>query len=78
MRTLLLMRGSPGAGKSTYIEQYGLKPYDVAAGAYIVEKAGGIVSDFGGGDNWLHGAEIIAANPRVFDEMVARVKEFLK
>lgn len=27
MRTLLLMRGSPGAGKSTYIEQYGLKPY---------------------------------------------------
>lgn len=65
-------------GRADAFYEYGLKPYDVAAGAYIVEKAGGIVSDFGGGDNWLHGAEIIAANPRVFDEMVARVKEFLK
>ena len=27
MRTLLITRGAPGAGKSTFIEKNGLKPY---------------------------------------------------
>ena len=27
MRILLLLRGSAGCGKSTWIEQHGLKPY---------------------------------------------------
>ena len=31
MRVLLLMRGSAGCGKSTYIEQHGLKPYTLCA-----------------------------------------------
>ena len=31
MRTLLLLRGSPGCGKSTWIEQNGLKPYTLSA-----------------------------------------------
>lgn len=31
MRVLLLMRGAPGCGKSTYIEQNGLKPYALSA-----------------------------------------------
>ena len=29
MRALLLMRGSAGCGKSTFIEKHGLKPYAV-------------------------------------------------
>lgn len=39
-----------------------LKSYDVAAGALIVQQAGGMVTDFQGGDNYLFGGEIIAAN----------------
>lgn len=31
MRTLLLFRGSPGCGKSTFIEKNGLKPYTLCA-----------------------------------------------
>lgn len=31
MRVLLLLRGSPGCGKSTWIEQNGLKPYALSA-----------------------------------------------
>ena len=31
MRTLLLMRGSPACGKSTFIEKNGLKPYTLCA-----------------------------------------------
>lgn len=43
--------------------EYNLKPWDVAAGALIVKEAGGHVSDFSGGDNFLFGKEIIAAGP---------------
>ena len=40
-----------------------LKPWDVAAGALIVQEAGGYVSDFQGGENWLwHNDSIVAAS----------------
>ena len=56
--------------------EYGLKPYDVAAGAFIVEKAGGRVGDFAGGHNWLFGGEMVAANPLVFDELTTQLQHF--
>jgi myo-inositol-1(or 4)-monophosphatase len=46
----------------------GLSPWDVAAGALIVERAGGRVTDFSGGADYLYGRQIVAANPLVFDE----------
>lgn len=64
-------------GRTDAFYEYGLKPYDVAAGAFIVEQAGGKVCDFGGGNNWLFGQEMIAANALVFDEMKHVVGEFL-
>ena len=39
-----------------------LNSYDVAAGALIVQQAGGRVTDFQGGNDYLFGREIIAAN----------------
>ena len=39
-----------------------LNSYDVAAGILIVQQAGGTVTDFQGGNNYLFGREIIAAN----------------
>ena len=48
--------------------EYNLKPWDVAAGALIVIEAGGKVSDFSDGENWLFGQEVIAANSSVFKE----------
>jgi len=41
--------------------EYNLNAWDIAAGAFIVEQAGGHVSDFSGGPNYLFGKEIIAA-----------------
>lgn len=31
MRTLLLFRGAPGCGKSTYIKEHGLQPFTLSA-----------------------------------------------
>ena len=42
--------------------EYDLKPWDVAAGALIIKEAGGIVTDYKGGNNYLFGREIVATN----------------
>ncbi|NVK83967.1 MAG: inositol monophosphatase, partial [Cytophagia bacterium] len=42
--------------------EYNLNAWDVAAGALIVQEAGGTVTDFKGGDDFLFGREIIAGN----------------
>jgi myo-inositol-1(or 4)-monophosphatase len=42
--------------------EYNLKPWDVAAGAIIVKEAGGKVTDYNGGDNFIFGKEIVATN----------------
>lgn len=41
--------------------EYNLKPWDVAGGAFIVQQAGGKVTDFSGGDTFLFGGELCAA-----------------
>jgi myo-inositol-1(or 4)-monophosphatase len=43
--------------------EYSLHPWDVAAGALIVQEAGGVVQDFHGKQDYLFGKEIIAGNP---------------
>ncbi len=48
--------------------EFGLKPWDVAAGALLVEEAGGIVSDFDGGQSFVFNQEIIACNERIYTE----------
>lgn len=48
--------------------EYSLSPWDVAAGAFIVQKAGGTIMDFKGGDNYLFGQEIIATNSHLSKE----------
>jgi myo-inositol-1(or 4)-monophosphatase len=42
--------------------EYKLSPWDVAAGGFLVQQAGGVVTDFSGGQNWLHGGELCAGN----------------
>ena len=42
--------------------EYDLKPWDVAAGAVIVKEAGGVVTDYKGGNEYLFGKEIVASN----------------
>lgn len=42
--------------------EYALSPWDVAAGALLIREAGGIVTDWEGGEGWLTGLRIIAGN----------------
>ena len=50
---------------------------DVAAGAFIVQQAGGEICDFKGANHWLHRKEILATNGLLNEEMlelVGRIK----
>ena len=51
--------------------EHGLKPWDTAAGALIVQEAGGRVTDLSGRPYCIGGDEILATNRLVHDEMVA-------
>ena len=54
--------------------EYSLSPWDVAAGSLLVAEAGGLISDFSGGNNFIHGNEIIATNPYIYTELLHQVK----
>jgi myo-inositol-1(or 4)-monophosphatase len=47
--------------------EYGLHPWDVAAGSLLVINAGGKVYDFNQENNYLFQKEIIATNAQIFD-----------
>jgi myo-inositol-1(or 4)-monophosphatase len=49
------------AGRLDGFFEYDLKPWDVAGGAFILQQAGGKVTDFKGGGNFLFGGELCAA-----------------
>lgn len=40
-----------------------LSAWDVAAGILLIREAGGVVTDFSGGDDYLHGRSLVAAGP---------------
>lgn len=49
--------------------EYNLNAWDVAAGAFLVQQAGGTVTDFSGGTDYIFGKQIIAANG-VYEDML--------
>lgn len=61
-------------GRFDAFYEYHLNAWDVAAGAIIVTEAGGLVSDFSGGDGYLFGKEIVAANTTIFEAFLQQVK----
>jgi myo-inositol-1(or 4)-monophosphatase len=56
--------------------EYNLNPWDVAAGAFIVQQAGGHVTDFGGKDNYLFGGELCCSNKHIHTEMLQIIQQY--
>jgi len=64
-----------GRGEGFY--EYGLSVWDVAAGILIVNQAGGKVSDFSGGKNFLFGEEIIASGGNIFSTFQKTIERYM-
>ena len=59
--------------------EYGLHAWDVAGGAYIVQQAGGKLSDFSGDENYIFGKEIIASSTNLYEPFFRVVnKKFIQ
>jgi myo-inositol-1(or 4)-monophosphatase len=58
------------AGRLDGFWEFGLSPWDTAAGVLLIQEAGGRIGTPSGGDYAL-GPNIIAGNPKVYEEMLA-------
>jgi len=63
-------------GRVDAFYEYSLHAWDVAAGAFLVQQAGGKVSDFKGENNYLFGKEILATNELLFNEFYDLIRKY--
>ena len=53
--------------------EFGLRPWDMAAGILLVKEAGGLISDSHGGEDYFKSGDIVAATPKVFKQLLQQV-----
>ena len=54
--------------------EFGLSPWDMAAGALLIQEAGGLVSDLDGDGNYLKTGNIVGGNPKVFNQLLQAIQ----
>lgn len=65
------------AGRLDGFWEIGLNRWDIAAGTLLIQEAGGMVSDFSGGEDYLETGNVVAGNPRVFTAILNAIKPHL-
>ncbi len=62
------------AGRLDAFWEMGLSRWDMAAGALLIQEAGGLVGDLQGGQDFLDRGEIAAATPKVLPQLLAALR----
>lgn len=62
-------------GRCDAFFEIGLSAWDVAAGSIIIKEAGGIVTDFSGGSDYLSTGNIVAGNPALHGDILKEVRD---
>ncbi len=65
------------AGRLDGFWELGLSTWDFAAGALLVQEAGGTVSDIGGGGRHMETGNVVAANVRLHRDMIQAIRPHL-
>lgn len=58
--------------------EFRLSPWDIAAGALLIEEAGGRITDLDGGPSYLEGGNVVAGAPGVQADLRAVVARFAR
>jgi myo-inositol-1(or 4)-monophosphatase len=66
------------AGRYDGFWEFGLSPWDIAAGLLLVREAGGFVSDLAGGQTMMASGDVLAANVHLHLPLAALIKEALR
>jgi myo-inositol-1(or 4)-monophosphatase len=62
------------AGRCDGFWQRNLSYWDIAAGIILIKEAGGFITDFKGGDDYIQNKTIIAGNSKINEEMIKILK----
>ncbi len=65
------------AGRFDAFWEFGLSEWDMAAGALLVQEAGGLISDFTGGHDFLEKGHIVAGNTKCFKAVLTAIQPHL-
>ena len=65
------------AGRFDAFWELDLQPWDMAAGALLVQEAGGLLSDLSGGGEFLTRGQIVAGNPKCFKAVLTAIQPHL-
>ena len=65
------------AGRFDAFFEYGLKPWDTATGALLIQEAGGVIARLDGGPYDARSPDIVAATPLVAPELMAECAAFV-
>ncbi len=69
---------SVACGRCEAFFEVGLSPWDVAAGSLLIQEAGGVITDFSGGNDFLSTGNIVAGNPGIQKEILKEAQEVFK
>ena len=50
--------------------EFGVLPWDIAAGCLLITEAGGLVSDLAGSDSHLKTGNVVAGTPKIFSQIL--------
>ena len=64
------------AGQLDVFFEFNLQPWDVAAGSLLVQEAGGTVTDFQGGNDYIYGRQMLASNGHLHQPMMELMQHF--
>jgi myo-inositol-1(or 4)-monophosphatase len=54
--------------------ELGLAPWDMAAGALLIQEAGGLITDLGGDAGFLESGDLCCATPKIFPELLQALR----
>ena len=66
------------AGRFDGFWEFGLSPWDIAAGIILVREAGGYLSDLAGGHDMLSSGDVLAANDHLHLPLASLIKEAMR
>ena len=61
------------AGRLDAFFEGDLKPWDMAAGVLLIQEAGGLIGTYAGEEGYLSTGQIMAANPKIFAQLVQAI-----
>jgi len=66
------------AGRLDGFWEFGLEPWDMAAGVLLIREAGGLVTDADGDEHYMESGNIVTGAPKVLRELVKVIKPIWK